>query len=66
MMVSINGLSSVFPANEIFQEEIKNAKVFWKNNQKTLNNDLIINFESYNSLSSKDSSIIKCTFKEEK
>ena len=49
-----------------FSEEIKSAKVFWKNNQKTPNNDLIINFETYNSLSSKDSSIIKCTFKEEK
>ncbi len=45
-------------------KEVKNAKVFWKNNQKIFNNDLIIRFESYNSLSSKDSSIIKCTFRE--
>ena len=45
-------------------KEVKNAKVFWKNNQKIFKNDLIIRFESYNSLSSKDSSIIKCTFRE--
>ena len=45
-------------------KEVKNAKVFWKNNQKIFNKDLIIRFESYNSLSSKDSSIIKCTFRE--
>ena len=45
-------------------KEVKNAKVFWENNQKTFNNDLVIKFESYNSLSSKDSSIIKCTFRE--
>ena len=45
-------------------KEVKNAKVFWENNQKTFNNDLVIKFETYNSLSSKDSSIIKCTFRE--
>tara|TARA_Y100001970_G_scaffold41830_1_gene51972 strand:+ start:2988 stop:3644 length:657 start_codon:yes stop_codon:yes gene_type:complete len=45
-------------------KEINNAKVFWKNNQNIFNYDLKIRFESYNSLSSIDSSIIKCTFRE--
>ena len=45
-------------------KEVKKAKVFWKNNQKIFNKDLIIRFDSYNSLSSKDSSIIKCTFRD--
>tara|TARA_B100001248_G_scaffold247510_1_gene219054 strand:- start:259 stop:915 length:657 start_codon:yes stop_codon:yes gene_type:complete len=45
-------------------KEVRNAKVFWKNNPKVFKNDLTISFETYNSLSSKDSSIIKCTFRE--
>ena len=44
-------------------EEINNAKIFWKKNNK---NDMFINFVSYNSLSNKDSFIVKCTFKEQK
>ena len=48
------------------QEEINNAKIFWKKNKKNNKNDILINFDSYNSLSNKDSFIVKCTFKEEK
>ena len=45
------------------KEEINNAKIFWEKNNK---NDILINFDSYNSLSNKDSFIVKCTFKKEK
>ena len=48
------------------KEEINNAKVFWKKNKQNNKNDILINFDSYSSLSNKDSFIVKCTFKEEK
>ena len=48
------------------KEEINNAKIFWKKYKKNNKNDILINFDSYNSLSNKDSFIVKCTFKEEK
>ena len=48
------------------KEEINNAKIFWKKNEQNNKNDILINFDSYNSLSNKDSFIVKCTFKEEK
>ena len=48
------------------KEEINNAKIFWKKNKQNNKNDILINFDSYSSLSNKDSFIVKCTFKEEK
>ena len=48
------------------KEEINNAKIFWKKNKQNNKNDILINFDSYSSLSNKESFIVKCTFKEEK
>ena len=48
------------------KEEINNAKIFWKKNKQNNKNDILINFDSYSSLSNKDSFIVKCTFQEEK
>ena len=48
------------------KEEINNAKIFWKKNKQNNKNDILINFDSYCSLSNKESFIVKCTFKEEK
>ena len=47
------------------KEEINTAKIFWKKNKQNNKNDILINFDSYNSLSNKDSFIVKCTFKKE-
>ena len=41
-------------------------KFFGKKNKKNNKNDILINFDSYSSLSNKESLIVKCTFKEEK
>ena len=51
--------------NKIF-EHFNNAKIFWKKNKQNNKNDILINFDSYSSLSNKDSFIVKCTFQEEK
>ena len=41
-------------------------KFFGKKNKQNNKNDILINFDSYSSLSNKESFIVKCTFKEEK
>ena len=48
------------------KQEINNAKTFWNKNKQNSKNDILINFETYSSLSNKDSFIVKCTFQEEK
>ena len=48
------------------KEEINNAKIFWKKNKQNNKNDILINFDSYSSLSNKESFVVKCTFKKEK
>ena len=55
-----------FLKSKAAKEEINNAKIFWKKNKQANKNDILINFDSYSSLSNKESFIVKCTFKEEK
>ena len=56
---------NIFSKRQDCKRRNKNAKIFWKNKQNN-KNDILINFDSYSSLSNKESFIVKCTFKEKK